>query len=160
MTLKDGSDVTVSVDEAPVSCARAMPGAFGVVVSSVKVSAADVGETLPATSVCRTTALFGPSPAIVKLVPAPSLQVAPASRLYCQTASASNPLTSTTPEFVMPSVADVPLSACSARRGAIGGIVSTVRATTGESVLAFPAASVAVAARLWVPSARAGETND
>src|SRR5262245_66458090 len=45
--------VTLSVEDAPVSLARATPGADGLVVSRVKVKAAEAGPGVPDASGCR-----------------------------------------------------------------------------------------------------------
>ena len=66
-----------SLPEVPLSVASASDGAAAD-VSSVNVSA-PVVETLPATSVWRTSTLFAPSPVSVKLVPVPVVKLVPLS---------------------------------------------------------------------------------
>src|SRR5688572_29738993 len=76
----------------------------GAVASSVKASADELPDTLPAVSVWRTSTLLAPSPLSVKLVPVPATQVVPPSVLYCQLAPASSPLTLAVPTLVILSV--------------------------------------------------------
>ena len=69
VTLTTPELVTLSLPDDPLSVASVSDGAAAV-PSSVKVSALVV-ETLPATSVWRTSTFFAPLPVSVKLVPVP-----------------------------------------------------------------------------------------
>ena len=109
-------------------------------LSIVKASALELALTLPATSVWRTMTDLAPSPASVKLVPLPAVQLLPPLVLYCQVAPASRPVTLTVALLVMPSPA-TPLSTASAATGDAAA-VSSVKASAVELVLTLPAASV------------------
>ena len=79
------------------------------------------------------------------------VQFAPLSVLYCQVALASMPVMLSIPLLVSPSVADVPVSACSAIPGAAGGVVSMVMAAGfWMGVVVFPAWSVCL---IWMTPA-------
>ena len=122
---------------------------LGAALSSVKASALDAALTLPAASVWCTMTDLAPSPASVKLLPLPLVQLTPALVLYCQLAPASSPATLTVPTLVMLSAA-IPLSVASVIVGAEGGVVSggggttvsSVNAKAPELVLMLPATSV------------------
>src|SRR5262245_62377353 len=129
--------VTLSVEDAPVSLARATPGADGLVVSRVKVKAAEAGPVLPATSVCRTFTEFSPS-AAVKL----EAQVVPPSVEYSTTAPDSTPLSASAPSLVTLSVAETPVSLARATPGADGLVVSRVKVKAAEAGPVLPATSV------------------
>src|SRR5205823_4946067 len=94
---------------APVSWSSATPGAAAP-VSRVKEKLV-AADTLPATSVWRTSTAFDPS-AAAKLL----LQVAPASVEYSTSAPLSTPVRASVPLLVMPSAA--PVSWSSATPGA------------------------------------------
>ena len=87
---------------------------------------------LPAMSVWRAMTVLEPSPTSVRLEPLPVLQLVPPSVLYCQEAPDSMPLMLTRPLLVMASLADEPVSAESARVGALKAVVSMVTLKAGE----------------------------
>ena len=66
----------------------------------------------------------------------PVSQLLPPLVEYCQLVPASRPVTLTVPLFVMPSVELTPVSLAKARVGAVGAVVSTVKAW--KVVLAMP----------------------
>ena len=129
----------------------------GLVLSTVTPIRLPSSLVLPDSSVWRaSTSPSAYSPAgSSKPLPAPSFQVAPPSVEYDQVAPGSRPATVTVPSMVTPSPS-VPVSFANASVGAFGATVSTVSSNvllTGDS---FPATSVAMAVKLWPPSARAG----
>ena len=112
----------LSLSLAPVSAlASRSAGALGLagaVVSSVKMKALLAGLALPAASVCLTKTLLSPSPLMpVMVVPEPLIQLEPPSRLYCQVAPKSNPVTFKVLVLVILSVLLVPESVAKAKPG-------------------------------------------
>src|SRR6185369_16589140 len=110
-----------SLPLAPVSLARATPGATGALVSRVKVRL-PAELVLPARSVCRTRTLLVPSTA-VKL----AVQVVPPSMEYSITAPASMPVRDRVPVLVIRSLLLVPVSLDSTTPGGVGATVSRVK---------------------------------
>src|SRR6266568_976873 len=84
----------------PLSVATVRTGARAT-VSRVKLNAVELPERLPATSVWWTMTDLLPSPARVRLLPLPVVQVEPLSVLYCQLAPHSRTVTLTVTLLVM-----------------------------------------------------------
>ena len=133
----------------PIDSVR-LPSASAV-VSSVKSSALEFDDALPAASVWRTITLWAPSPLTVKLEPLPAVQFVPPSVLYCQAAPASSPPTLTVPSLVRLSP-ELPLSVARDSVGAATCVSSVIAAPLADAVL--PAASVTWSTELTGPSAR------
>ena len=111
---------------------------------------------LPAASLCLTwtlPAVYVPAGRLIML-PVPVSQVEPLSRLYCQAAPATKPLTLILPLLVVPSLFELPVSTASAKVGvAIAVARSILKASLAPVVL--PAASVALTVKLCAPAAMA-----
>src|SRR5260221_10022952 len=141
---------------------EAIVGTVGTWVSTVTLSAADAVPVLPAASVAVDVRLWAPSAsaAAVKLqAPVPLAgalpsSVTPSNTLTVVLASAV-PVSVRVLSLVRPSPT-VPLSVENeAMLGATGAMVSMVTLRAAEAALLLPAASVAVAVRLWAPLASA-----
>src|SRR3954471_2962463 len=139
-----------------------MAGAAGAVVSMVSDQLAEAAPVLPAASVALAVKLWPPwaSVAVAKLqapdplaVVVPSW-VAPSSTATVALASAL-PLSVSVVALVMWSVLLRPLSGSTAlTAGAAGAAVSMVSDQAVEAAEMLPAASVALAVKLWPPWAR------
>ena len=130
--------------ELPESVARAKLGVATVWSTVIALAIFPTELTFPAVSVCFTWIVFAEYEASlkVKLVPLPVFQVDPLSVLYCQVAPLSNPVTFTTPLFVIPSEFELPESVARAKLG-VATVWSTVIALAiFPTELTFPAVSV------------------
>ena len=128
----------------PVSAARAMLGAAGVLLSMVIAPSWALALVLPARSLWRTRmlpALWVPLET-PKEVPVPASQLTPPLVEYCQLAPASRPVTLTVVVLVMPSLLLLPVSAARARLGAAAALVSMVTAPSWPLELVLPARSL------------------
>ena len=138
-----------------VVAAVAIVGVDGAIVSTVKVKAEDVSETLAALSVATAVIEQLPSPRGVvrareNLPSAPAVtvpSVAPLSEITTELPASAVP--------AMVGLLVLSKADDKAVRTGFAVAVSTVRATAVEAGDAFPAASVAVTVRLWAPSASA-----
>ena len=125
LSVSAGLLVMWSLFDVPLSLVSATPGATGSTVSSVKLKAV-TAETLPATSVCRTSMVLAPCTSCAT-VGALVDQVVPPSSEYSTFAPGSMLLSVSAGLLVMWSLFDVPLSLVSATPGAVGAVSSTVK---------------------------------
>src|SRR6478609_6106248 len=148
VSVSAGLLVMWSLFDDPLSPVSATPGATGSTVSSVKAKAV-TPDTLPATSVCRTSTVLAPCTSCAA-VGALVDQVVPPSSEYSTFAPVSMPVSVSAGLLVMWSLFDVPVSPVSATPGATGTTVSSVKAK-GVIADTLPATSVCRTSMVLAP---------
>ncbi|NKA72185.1 hypothetical protein GO284_01111 [Ralstonia solanacearum] len=161
-------EVSVPVTGETSSVTLTRTGASGTETSTVSVKAEVAVLTLPAASVAVAVRLWLPSASAVVGVkdqlPEASAVVVPSSvvpsRMLMVLLASAVPASVGVGSFVLPPEVSVPVTGATASvtalmTGVAGAAVSTVRVNAEVAALTLPAASVAVAVRLWLPSVSA-----